>query len=248
MRIEISPEAQQVLDANAAFRDALSERLRAATFAARCTIAGPPPGGQGLTITCDGRSAALVSPAELADAGSVAALVARLKIHASSWPTLRGFLNFLTSADAWTILWRIFLLVLLFFAGAFVYRLLFPGSDGLAGPDLKDGTYMRGFITTLFLVATLALVIVLVLFVSFAGNDISTKDRVTQAREILTPIFGILGTIVGFYFGSQIPGKPESAEGPARQAAPGAAVEGSGKAGPAQTGRGAGRDATAKGP
>jgi hypothetical protein len=50
-------------------------------------------------------------------------------------------------------------------------------------------------------VATIGLAFVLVCE-SFAGSDEKFDERFRRAREILALLMGILGTIVGFYFGS----------------------------------------------
>jgi hypothetical protein len=107
----------------------------------------------------------------------------------------------LLSDRFWTVTWRLFVLVLILlsvvFVGLMVYR-----SERIDGLKLDNGEYMRGLFTFLFLVGGLVLVLILILAALFADNDDSTRKRVSQAREILTPVFGILGTIVGFYFGS----------------------------------------------
>jgi hypothetical protein len=64
---------------------------------------------------------------------------------------------------------------------------------------LTDSSYARGVITYLITIATIGLVFVLVLQIMFVRDE--DQERVKGAREILTVLTGILGTIVGFYFG-----------------------------------------------
>ncbi|HEV2292835.1 MAG TPA: hypothetical protein VGR35_03215 [Tepidisphaeraceae bacterium] len=106
----------------------------------------------------------------------------------------------LLSDSYWTTIWRLFSLALILIALAFLGYLFFR--RGAPALDLRDGEFMRGLITILLLVVSLVLVVVLILTSLFANNDDSTFKRVNQGREVLTPLFGILGTIVGFYFGS----------------------------------------------
>lgn len=65
----------------------------------------------------------------------------------------------------------------------------------------------RGLITFLFAFGTIIISLILVLTTVFSrpGNESEfkyRKERFTQAKEILALLLGILGTIVGFYFGT----------------------------------------------
>jgi len=64
---------------------------------------------------------------------------------------------------------------------------------------LRDSSYARGVITYLITIATIGLAFILVLQAMFKNE---TPDNFKGAREILTVMMGVLGTIVGFYFGS----------------------------------------------
>jgi hypothetical protein len=105
----------------------------------------------------------------------------------------------------WTMLWRLFALALIFMAIVFLGALTYRG--GISAKDVADGHFMRGLITAVLLVVTLVLVITVVLTALFASGDESTGKRVALARDVLAPLFGILGTIIGFYFGSQTGGE-----------------------------------------
>ena len=116
-------------------------------------------------------------------------------------PAPRGYFAQLFLADTfWTMLWRLFSLVLIVFALGFLGYMFF--GSGAPKLELKDGEFMRGLITILLLVVTLLLVVLIILGALFSQDQDANIKRVTQSREVLTPLFGILGTIIGFYFGA----------------------------------------------
>jgi hypothetical protein len=81
------------------------------------------------------------------------------------------------------------------------------GSTILKNPlilfDLRDQAYARGVITFLFSIVTLVMAFLLVIQAFTAkGEDKDAEKRFSRAREVFTVLMGVLGTIVGFYFGS----------------------------------------------
>lgn len=66
--------------------------------------------------------------------------------------------------------------------------------------NLGDPAFARGIITFIITIATIGLAFVLV-FQSFTGDQ-SGEDAFRRAREVFAGLMGVLGTIVGFYFGS----------------------------------------------
>lgn len=66
---------------------------------------------------------------------------------------------------------------------------------------LSEPALARGVITFIICIATIALAFIMV-YQAFLGQSDDTKFR--RAREIFTGLMGVLGTIVGFYFGSAI--------------------------------------------
>jgi uncharacterized membrane protein YhaH (DUF805 family) len=67
----------------------------------------------------------------------------------------------------------------------------------------------RGFITFLVALGTIALAILLVIYaITFRRltdkDDAAFKDRFGRGQQVFTALVGILGTIVGFYFGSTV--------------------------------------------
>ena len=67
---------------------------------------------------------------------------------------------------------------------------------------LSDIQYARGLITYIFAVGTIGAVIVLILAALL--GDGTQHEKFGRAKEIVTILIGIFGTIIGFYFGSQI--------------------------------------------
>jgi hypothetical protein len=66
--------------------------------------------------------------------------------------------------------------------------------------QLRDAAYARGVITFLITLGTICIAIVLVSSALFSAE--STDERFRRAREVFSVLAGVLGTIVGFYFGS----------------------------------------------
>ncbi len=65
--------------------------------------------------------------------------------------------------------------------------------------SLSDPSFARGLITFIIAIATIGLAFIMV-FQSFSGE--ASDNTFRRAREVFTGLMGILGTIVGFYFGS----------------------------------------------
>lgn len=89
-----------------------------------------------------------------------------------------------------------FYLVLLFGIGllaAIIFKA--PVIDGLSDP-----AFARGLITWIISIATIGLAFILMYQAFFSVE--SSDDRFRRAREVFTGLMGVLGTIVGFYFGS----------------------------------------------
>lgn len=79
------------------------------------------------------------------------------------------------------------------------------GSPGLF-ESLRNTETARGLITFLVAITTVAIAIILSLFaVVSSGPDY--KERFSLGKEILTLLIGVLGTILGFYFGLAGDGK-----------------------------------------
>ncbi|HJR08627.1 MAG TPA: hypothetical protein VJ842_15315 [Pyrinomonadaceae bacterium] len=96
-----------------------------------------------------------------------------------------------------------------------VIYMAISGKTGFVG-NLNEYNAARGLITFLIAFTTVSLAVILVLAsIISSGNSDDLKMRFEQGREIFTTLIGILGTIVGFYFGAT--------QGTQQQGAPGGA-------------------------
>jgi hypothetical protein len=64
--------------------------------------------------------------------------------------------------------------------------------------------YARGLITYLFAVVTIGTAVLLIVFALTRGTDPVHQDQFDRGKEILSLLLGVFGTIVGFYFGSEV--------------------------------------------
>jgi hypothetical protein len=72
--------------------------------------------------------------------------------------------------------------------------------------------FARGLITYLFAVVTIGTAVVLVVSALTSHETPEHDKRFTRGKEILSLLLGVFGTIVGFYFGSEVASKPGGEE------------------------------------
>jgi hypothetical protein len=75
--------------------------------------------------------------------------------------------------------------------------------DKLASPGSA-----RGLITFLFSFITISVILIVIIALLWMDKDEDLDNRFTKAKDIIAILVGILGTIVGFYFGSNPTGPP----------------------------------------
>lgn len=75
-------------------------------------------------------------------------------------------------------------------------------SGGRFIESLQHMEIARGMITFLVTMGTVSIAIILVLYAVLSSDATLVKERFPLAKEVLTLLIGILGTILGFYYGS----------------------------------------------
>lgn len=73
--------------------------------------------------------------------------------------------------------------------------------DALFLQRLRNMEYARGLITFVFTLGTITIAIMLTLAV-LLRQDPEIEKRFRQGREVLTILIGVVGTIIGFYYGA----------------------------------------------
>jgi hypothetical protein len=104
----------------------------------------------------------------------------------------------------------------LFVGGAIVYGLFFNPSFFKL---MAQTDQARGLITFLFAFATIA-IIILIAVTTFWMSKEDVEARFNKAKDLLTIIIGVLGTILGFYFGQAVSDRQTSTSSTAQTSAP----------------------------
>lgn len=85
--------------------------------------------------------------------------------------------------------------------GLIFFIFIYCGVKDVTIKDLSNSESARGIITYLVAVTTIAMAAMLMLAAIMTGGRDLDK-RFTLGKEILTTLIGVLGTIIGFYYGS----------------------------------------------
>lgn len=112
------------------------------------------------------------------------------------------------SARAYALSMRVLIGVIAFFALIGAYLLLSDFSK------VTDVTYARGLITILFSVGVVAMALIIILTVLLQRSETPDEEKKEEkqfqrSKEILSLLLGILGTVVGYYFGTSDTPSPE---------------------------------------
>ncbi|HRW10478.1 MAG TPA: hypothetical protein P5121_35480, partial [Caldilineaceae bacterium] len=102
-----------------------------------------------------------------------------------------------------TITNKLFQIVVATITFVLVFGLIFViwHADKIIQP-LSDPQFARGLITFIVAFAAVSIAVILTLYAVLGDNDKQQEDRFNRGKEVLTIFIGVLGTIVGFYFGS----------------------------------------------
>lgn len=88
--------------------------------------------------------------------------------------------------------------VLVLFGIAFVVLLW----RGVFHNTLDNAEQVRGMVTFFFVLVTTSVILLIALGIFWIQEDSAVKVRFEAAKDLLTMVIGVLGTIMGFYFGS----------------------------------------------
>jgi hypothetical protein len=105
--------------------------------------------------------------------------------------------NSISAADVATLIGVIFVVL--------IFALVISMARGSGLERLANTDYARGVITLLVVLAFVVLGVLLLIAAMFAaptGDKDEQESRYRRAREVFMSIVGIVGTIVGFYFGA----------------------------------------------
>ena len=83
---------------------------------------------------------------------------------------------------------------------------------GLVLTRMGQVEFARGLITYLFAVVTIGTAVVLVVSALTSDETPANERRFERGKEILALLLGVFGTIVGFYFGSEVAAKGQTGE------------------------------------
>jgi hypothetical protein len=83
---------------------------------------------------------------------------------------------------------------------------------GLVLTRMGQVEFARGLITYLFAVVTIGTAVVLVVSALTSEETPAHEQRFQRGKEILSLLLGVFGTIVGFYFGSEVTSKAGAEE------------------------------------
>ncbi len=126
-----------------------------------------------------------------------------------------GIVKRVSRVSGATLLGMVLLAILTLFLAAIIYGVFFTDAGRQVLDNLREHAYARGVITFLIAVATITVALVLVVAVlSGIGQD-KAAERFNHGREVLSLLIGVLGTVVGFYFGASTAGpEPPSVSPP----------------------------------
>ena len=82
----------------------------------------------------------------------------------------------------------------------------------VSAPLVAGKDYARGLITVLFTVGTIGVALLATLTAMFIPGP-EGKERFDRVKEVLSLLLGIVGTIIGFYYGTEVNKKEPSQQG-----------------------------------
>lgn len=90
----------------------------------------------------------------------------------------------------------------------------------LGGKSPVNVAATQGLIAGVLLLTIVILVMIMALTALYAGAEPDIEKRIRLARDVVSPLFAIFGTVIGFYFGSQTGGTKPAETPPGVSARP----------------------------
>jgi hypothetical protein len=118
----------------------------------------------------------------------------------------KGFFRILTAVQY----------VFLFLIAAVFAVVLYQGIAG-SNLDLGDTNAARGMITFVVSVVTVAIALILVMSSAFLSGSKDLDKRFAFGKDVFTILVGVLGTVMGFYYGQTASANPANNNGAAGQ-------------------------------
>jgi hypothetical protein len=155
-----------------------------------CTFKEVPPGNYRLIIASEGFNTRLHTVTHSATADSNVKINMKVVDEDSPSAKRSTFFTVLTG------------LQYIFMAGlAFVFALLLYKGFNTPGLDLSKTESARGMITFVVSVVTVAIALILVVGAAFMSGSKDLDKRFAFGKEVFTVLVGVLGTVMGFYYG-----------------------------------------------
>lgn len=154
-----------------------------------CTFPNLGAGKYRLVVVHEGFNTMAASVQHAENADSNARIVMRVVDEAGA-TSGKGFFRILTGLQ------YVFLFALAVVFAVVLYK-------GVAGSDLNlgDTNAARGMITFVVSVVTVAIALILVMSAAFLSGSKDLDKRFAFGKDVFTILVGVLGTVMGFYYG-----------------------------------------------
>jgi len=186
-------------------------QVRQTDATGKCSFAAVAPGDYRLIIASEGFNTRSHAVTHTATADSSVRITMKVVDEDSPAAKRSTFFTVLTG------------LQYLFMAGlALVFALLLYKGFNTPGLDLSKTESARGMITFVVSVVTVAIALILVVGAAFMSGSKDLDKRFAFGKEVFTVLVGVLGTVMGFYYGQAAatggPGGPGGANPPGQAA------------------------------
>jgi len=168
----------------------------------QCTFQALPPGSYRLLVAHERFNTRSMSVTHTDTADSAVRVEMREVDEVSAPARSAGFFRVLTGLQ------YLFLAVLAALFAVLLYK-------GLANEnlDLSKTEHARGIITFVVAVVTVAIGLILVMGAAFMSGSKDLDKRFAFGKDVFTILVGVLGTVMGFYYGQATAGESSNNQG-----------------------------------